>query len=71
MAFDLQEILNFCWREWKFIAAVFIAVLVIGTVYTWRQIPLYTATSQVLLDPRKEKAAGAEAILSDDPLITR
>ena len=66
--FDLQEILNFSWREWKFIGAVFIAVLVIGTVYTWRQIPRYTATSQVLLDPRKEKAAGAEAILSGDYL---
>ena len=66
--FDLQEVLNFCWREWKFIAVVFTAVLVVGTVYTWRQIPLYTATSQVLLDPRKEKAAGAEAILSDDRL---
>ena len=66
--FDLQEVLNFCWREWKFIGVVFTAVLVVGTVYTWRQIPLYTATSQVLLDPRKEKAAGAEAILSDDRL---
>ena len=66
--FDLQEVLNFCWREWKFIAVVFTAVLVVGTVYTWRQTPLYTATSQVLLDPRKEKAAGAEAILSDDRL---
>src|SRR5437764_15013555 len=63
--FDLWEIVNFCWREWKFIAAVFITVLVIGTVYTMRQIPLYTAASQVLLDPRKEKAAGTDAILSD------
>ena len=37
--FDLWEILNFCWREWKFMTAVFMTVLVIGTVYTWRQIP--------------------------------
>jgi capsular exopolysaccharide synthesis family protein len=66
--FDLQEILNFCWREWKFIGVVFIAALVIGTVYTLRQIPRYTATAEVLLDPRKEKAAGAEAILSGDTL---
>jgi polysaccharide biosynthesis transport protein len=63
--FDLWEILNFCWREWKFMAAVFAAVLIVGTVYTLRQIPLYTAAADVLLDPRKEKAAGADAILSD------
>src|SRR4029078_435545 len=65
---DLREILNFCWREWKFIFLVFIAVLVIGTVYTLRQTPLYTATAQVLLDPRKEKAPGAEAIISEGNL---
>ena len=64
--FDLWEILNFCWREWKFMAAVFAAVLIIGTVYTLRQTPLYTATAEVLLDPRKEKAAGADAVLSDN-----
>jgi polysaccharide biosynthesis transport protein len=64
--FDLWEIVNFCWREWKFIAAVFITVLVIGTVYTLHQIPLYTATAQVLLDPRKEKVAGKEEILGND-----
>ena len=64
--FDLWEILNFCWREWKFMAAVFAAVLIVGTVYTLRQTPLYTATAEVLLDPRKEKAAGADAVLSDN-----
>src|SRR5437870_5247681 len=63
--FDLGEIINFCWREWKFIAAVFITVLIIGYVYTLRQIPLYTATSQVLLEPRKDKIAGADAILNE------
>ena len=64
--FDLWEILNFCWREWKFMAAVFAAVLIVGTVYSLRQTPLYTATAEVLLDPRKEKAAGADAVLSDN-----
>src|SRR5262249_3056200 len=56
---------NFCWREWKFIAAVFTTVLVIGCVYTLRQTPLYTATAQVLLDPRKDKVAGPDAIASE------
>src|SRR5262245_9895177 len=63
--FDLGEIINFCWREWKFIADVFTTVLVIGYVYTLRQTPLYTATVQVLLDPRKDKVAGPDAILSE------
>jgi capsular exopolysaccharide synthesis family protein len=64
--FDLSEILNFCWREWKFMAAVFAAALIVGTVYTLRQTPLYTATAEVLLDPRKEKAAGNDAILGEN-----
>src|SRR6266851_3764457 len=63
--FDLWEIINFCWREWKFIAAVFVTVLVIGYVYTLRQTPLYTATAQVLLEPHKDKVAGADSILND------
>src|SRR5689334_25236774 len=66
--FDVWEVVNFCWREWKFIAAVFVTVCVIGYVYTLRQIPLYTATSQVLLEPRKEKAAGQDAVLNESYL---
>jgi exopolysaccharide transport family protein len=65
-SFDLLEILNFCWREWKFMAAVFAFVMIVGTVYTLRQTPLYTATAEVLLDPRKEKVAGADAVFSDN-----
>src|SRR6478672_12129115 len=63
--FDLADIINFCWREWKFIAAVFTTVLVIGYVYTLRQTPLYTATAQVLLEPRKDKVPGADAVFND------
>ena len=47
---------------------MFVTVCVIGYVYTLRQIPLYTATAQVLLDPRKEKVAGQDAILNDSYL---
>src|SRR5262245_9618698 len=63
--FDLGEIINCCWREWKFIAAVFTTVLVIGYVYTLRQTPLYTAMAQVLLEPRKDKVPGADAVFND------
>jgi polysaccharide biosynthesis transport protein len=64
--FDLWEIVNFCWRQWKLIIGVFSTVLIIGSVYTARQIPLYTATADVLLDPRKEKVAGPDAFLADN-----
>jgi exopolysaccharide transport family protein len=63
--FDLREMLSFAWRQWKFIAGVVAVVFLIGLVALMRQTPLYTATSLVLLDRQKEKAAGAEAILSD------
>ena len=64
-AFDLREILSFIWRQWKFIAAVVAVSLVIGAMYLAKETPRYTATTHVLLDPRKEKAGGSEAILSD------
>ena len=63
--FDLREALSFLWRQWKFIAAVTAVVLLVGIVSVLRQTPLYTATSQVLLDRQREKAPGAEAILTD------
>src|SRR5712691_1239829 len=60
--FDLREILSFVWRRWKFIASVVAVVLLIGTVSLLRQTPLYTATSQVLLDPQSEKVPGPGAL---------
>src|SRR5205085_8209576 len=63
--FDVRDVLNFAWRQWRFILAIVAVALLIGTVQFLRQTPLYTATAQVLLDPRKEKAAGNDAVLSD------
>ena len=62
---DLRDVLSFAWRQWTFIAAVVGVVLLVGTIFLLRQTPLYTATTQVLLEPRREKAPGVEAILSD------
>src|SRR3954452_5115200 len=63
---DPREFLNFAWRQWKFIGGGTALVLLIGAVYLARQVPVYTATAQVLLDPSKEKAGGAQdAILTD------
>ncbi len=63
--FDLHELISFVWRRWKFIASITGLVLLIGTVLLLRQTPLYTATSNVLLDRQREKAPGVEAILTD------
>ena len=61
---DLHQILGFLWRQWKFIAAITALVLVIGSTVLLRLTPLYTATTQVLLERQREKAPGAEAILA-------
>ena len=63
--FDLRENLSFLWRQWKFIGTIVGVVFVIGVVMLLRETPLYTATSQVLLERQREKAPGQEAILTD------
>ena len=62
MGFDLREILSFTWRQWKFIAAVVAISLLVGTISLLRQTFLYTATSQVLLEPQRAKLPGSEFI---------
>jgi polysaccharide biosynthesis transport protein len=52
--FDLREYLNFVWRHWMFIASVAALVFVIAVVYLARATPLYTATTQVLLEPPRK-----------------
>lgn len=63
--FDLRDAVSFAWREWKFIGVVAAVVMLVGVVLLLRQTPLYTATSEILLDRPREKVAGTEAILSD------
>src|SRR6516225_355114 len=63
-AFDLRQYLNFVWRNWLFIASVTAVALVIGVVNLVRAVPLYTASTQVLLE-RHERAPGLDAGASD------
>jgi succinoglycan biosynthesis transport protein ExoP len=63
--FDIRDAVNFVWRRWKLIGGATALAVLIGAVYVARQTPLYTATAQLLLDPRKEKIAGQETIMSD------
>src|SRR5262252_3642145 len=59
-ALDLRQYLNFVWRNWVFIASVTAVALLIGVVDLVRAVPLYTASTQVLLE-RHEKAPGLDA----------
>src|SRR5438876_5501462 len=52
--FDLRQYVNFLWRHWVFIASVTALVFVIAVVYLARATPLYTATTQVLLEPPRK-----------------
>jgi exopolysaccharide transport family protein len=63
--FDFREGLNFVWRQWRFIAGVTALITLIGAIYLLRQVPLYTASTQILLNLSKEKAAGQDVVLSD------
>ena len=58
--FDLRQYLNFVWRNWMFIASVTAVALLLGVVHLLRATPLYTASTQVLLQ-RHEKAPGLDA----------
>ena len=52
--FDLRQYLNFVWRHWMFIASVTALALLVGVVYLARATPLYTASTQILLEqPRR------------------
>ena len=50
---DLRRYLNFFWRNWMFIVSVTALVLLMGMVYLVRATPLYTASTQVLLERRE------------------
>jgi capsular exopolysaccharide synthesis family protein len=65
--FDLRDIANFLWRRWKFIASVTALAALVGTVYLSRQTPVYTANTQILLDPHKaSKALGQDEAVTFD-----
>src|SRR6185369_493149 len=66
--FDLREWLNFAWRQWKFIAAFVAVAILLGAIQLVTTTPLYTATAQILLDPRKQKTLGEDVVLGDEAL---
>jgi polysaccharide biosynthesis transport protein len=62
--FDLRQYLNFVWRNWMFIVSVTAFVFLIGVLHLVRATPLYTASTQVLLEQR-ERAPGLDAFAND------
>jgi succinoglycan biosynthesis transport protein ExoP len=64
---DLRDILNFIWREWLFILTVLVTAVVIGGVLLLRQTPLYTASTEILLDSRRDRIADP---VPTDPVTT-
>lgn len=54
---DLHDVLNFLWREWLFILTILATAVAIGSVLLLRQTPLYTASTEILLDSRRERLA--------------
>lgn len=65
--FDLRQYLNFVWRNWMFIASVTAFVFLMGVIYLVRATPLYTATTQVLLEHR-QKAPGLDAVINENTI---
>src|SRR5262249_35864699 len=59
--FDLRKYLNFVWRHWMLVATLTCLAMLIALIYLARATPLYTATTQVLVDPQREKAPGLDA----------
>jgi exopolysaccharide transport family protein len=62
--YDLRQYLNFAWRNWMFIVSVTALAFLIGVIDLLRATPLYTASTQVLLEAH-ESAPGLEAAVSD------
>ena len=54
--FDLRAYVNFVWRHWMLIGAVTAIALIVSVINLVRATPLYTASTQVLLE--REKAPG-------------
>lgn len=55
---DLHEAIAFARRQWKLVAAITAVALLIGAIQIARATPLYTATTEVLLEPKRSPPIG-------------
>jgi polysaccharide biosynthesis transport protein len=64
-AIDLRHLQDFLSRRWKLILTTALVIAAVTYVVLLAVTPRYTATAQVLLEPRKEKIFGAENIIRE------
>lgn len=64
----LGDIAYFFRRRWTLIACVTGMCLAIAAMFIVMAVPEYTASAQILFNPPRDKAIGAEGSLSDAPL---
>lgn len=62
---DLRTIWFILKRRWLALVAVTASIAALAFAYTVLATPIYTATGQLLIDPRKTKTMSSEAIVSD------
>lgn len=65
---DLDEIKRFLARRWILILATAVGCVVLAMIVCVSLTPVYTATSQILLDPRKQHIFGSDAVSQDSSL---
>ncbi len=65
---DLDEVKRFLTRQWRLIVGVAITCTVLAGVFCFSATPIFTATSQILLDPRKQHVFGQDAVTPDQAL---
>jgi exopolysaccharide transport family protein len=64
-AIDLRHVQDFFWRRWKIIAGTAAVLTGITFLVLLAITPRYTADTQILLEPRKDKALGAESLIPE------
>ena len=69
-AIDLRQLLGLVLHRWKLIAATTLAVMLLASVGMMALTPRYTATVQILLEPRKQSVFGSDSILPELTLET-
>ena len=65
---DLAEIKRFLSRRWRLVAGVAFGCVLLAGIVCVSVTPVYTATSQVLLDPRKQHIFGQDGVSTDTGL---
>ena len=69
-SFDIRAIISVLIRRFSLIASIVILVVSLAAIYAFTTTPQYTATVEILLDPRKKNLVEVESVLSGLPSDT-